>query len=195
MTKLVNGDIFDEKFRNSQTCIVHQCNCVAIIPHGLSKEIVENFGKYANGYKERKPLSKNIAMVCDRPQPGSIMFSEGSPNVIALFSQFLFGRSSSLSRYKFNDDHINKGISKDTKKDRLLYFEQALTNLVIQLVKYNNNNNNNTIDTILFPYKIGCGLAGGNWRKYKKKIRNFDRKLKEKDENRKYNVLIVKKKK
>ena len=194
MIKLINGDIFDQQYRNSQTCIVHQCNCIAAIPHGLSKNIADQFGSYANTYERRRKLSRNIAVVHDRPTPGSIDFCDGSPHVVALFAQFLFGKPPSSVKYKFTDSHINKGIAKDTEENRLRYFERALTNFKKYLIQRNNNSSgNDTIDTIVFPYNIGCGLAGGNWKNYRKKIKNFARKLQDADEQRKYTILIIRK--
>ena len=191
MTKFIKGDIFEQKYRNPQTCIIHQCNCIAILPHGLSQNIAEEFGSYANSYGRRQRLSRNIAAVSDRPEPGTLEFCKGSPNVVALFAQFSFGKP---ARYNFNfDTHIKRGCEHDTKENRMLYFKLALTNLKNFLQEDNNTifernkvyPNELTendffrksyireIHTIIFPHKIGCGLAGGEWNEYKKEIENF----------------------
>ena len=184
----IDGDIFDSRFKNQHTCIVHQCNCVAIKPHGLSESIVSNFGQYTNVYSLRKPIVKrgNIATAATRSKPGEIHICHGSPNVAALFGQFLFGSSDPNARKYWqktlnNDEELVKGYKNDTKNDRLVYFEKALDNL------FNYFNQNLKIHTIVFPYRIGCGSAGGEWPKYRHQIEKFANKLTN------YNVLIVKK--
>ena len=90
------------------------------------------------------------------------------------------GKSLLSNNKKINttfDDHIKKGIKKDTNEDRLIYFRDALANLINYLLKYNINNKNNKIDTIVFPNRIGCGLAGGNWSQYESEIKKFAIKL------------------
>ena len=180
--KQITGDIFDKKFSNPQTCIVQQCNCVALKPHGLSRDIILNFGAYADVYGLRKGNTSNIAKIEDRPEPGTIKFCHGSPNVAALFGQFLYGNSESQWKKRLVgriDNHFDKGVDLDTKPNRLIYFQKALSCLKEYLLKYNNNNNNNNLQicSIVFPYKIGCGLAGGTWKEYENEIEKFAKQL------------------
>lgn len=51
----------------------------------------------------------------------------------------------------------------DTEKMRLKWFIKGLS----KLREFNN------LESIAFPYKIGCGLASGNWKIYKKIIDRF----------------------
>lgn len=57
------------------------------------------------------------------------------------------------------------GISKynDTTNQRIIWFKSCL-NLISEIPN---------IQSIAVPYKIGCGLAGGNWEKYLDILNNF----------------------
>lgn len=55
---------------------------------------------------------------------------------------------------------------KDTYEQRETWFGEALADLATQLKEEK--------ETVAFPYKIGCGLAGGNWEKYRAMIEKFD---------------------
>ena len=176
--KLVIGDIFDKKFCNSQTCVIQQCNCIALKPHGLSKDIVTKFGAYADVYGLRKGKTENIANIEYRDKPGTIKFCHGSPNVVALFGQFMFGNVRSRTLWKNRlfgkiDTHLDDGINHDTQPNRLIYFQKALVSLNDYLLTHNKLK----ICTIVFPYKIGCGLAGGIWDDYQKEIEKFSKRF------------------
>ena len=203
--KQIFGDIFDREYRNSQTCIVHQCNCVALKPDGLSRHIILTLGNYANIYSSRKAISRNIATIDARYEPGTIKVCRGSPNIIALFGQFLFGKSSPRLQLRWGkciigkiDSHFDKGFLSDTQGNRLLYFRNGLTNLLKYLIQHNRDDDTNLkrVRTIIFPYKIGCGRTGGKWKKYKKEIRRFAKQLSLSSKRSKcipYNVYILKK--
>jgi O-acetyl-ADP-ribose deacetylase (regulator of RNase III) len=47
------------------------------------------------------------------------------------------------------------------------------------------------IDSIAFPYMIGCGLAGGFWWKYHKMIKDFAEKIEEKGKGDVYIIELV----
>ena len=143
MAQFIRGDIFSKRFRNPETCIIHQCNCITIIPYGLSKSIVKQFGEYANSYGRRLRLSRNIAAVRNRPRPGTIEFCKDRQILLHCLPNSCLVNLHDGIRIIF-DNHIKKGIRKDTKKHRLLYFKQALANLSDFLV-------NSEINTIVFP--------------------------------------------
>ena len=78
-------------------------------------------------------------------EPGTIIVKE---RIINILGQFYPGRS--------------KGIY-DTKEKRLIWFQEALDKIALI----------NDIHSIAIPYRIGCGLAGGNWKEYLDKLKNF----------------------
>nr|BDT62501.1 MAG: wsv206-like protein [Melicertus latisulcatus pemonivirus] len=179
------GNIFDKMYRKPNVCICQQCNCVTMIPHGLSLDVVREFGSYANSYGRRKRLTRNIANVETRDKPGTIDFCRGTPCIANLFGQFMFGKSKGphMIPKTHEDEHMKQWKMKDTKENRLVYFGTCLEELHKELM------NATDIDTVVFPYRIGCGLAGGDWFKYMKLIDKFTRELQTKRDNVKVFVL------
>ncbi|KAK3107265.1 hypothetical protein FSP39_010737 [Pinctada imbricata] len=139
--------------------ICHQVNCLTVKSHGLSRRIAEQF-PWADIYSFRKPLGRrNLATMETRGTPGTIQTFEGEtvPKVICLLSQWDYGKCG----------QSNRRISPytDSKENRTLWFEQCLTLLGQTNFKY-----------IAFPFKIGCGLAGGDWTTYRQLIKEFVKK-------------------
>lgn len=123
--------------------IVHQCNCVTTSAKGFAKQLFDKF-PWANEYIRRV---KNGS--CSRP--GTIVVHNmllrsvrDLPGVINMYSQVNPGRP------------VPSRLG-DGKDERLLLFESCL----------NHVSNVKDIRSVAFPHGIGCGLAGGDWRKYK----------------------------
>ena len=136
--------------------ICHQVNCLTVKSHGLSRQIAEKY-PWADIYSFRTPLGRrNLATVETRGNPGTLKIFElgTSPSVVCLLSQWDFG--------KCGQSHRQIPPYKDTEEDRLLWFEQCLHKL-----------GQTPLNTIAFPFKIGCGLAGGHWNTYCKLIMTF----------------------
>ena len=55
----------------------------------------------------------------------------------------------------------------DSAQKRKKWFQQGLDTVEEQLIS------TNKITSIAFPYKIGCGLAGGEWEEYESMISAF----------------------
>nr|GBG35402.1 wsv206-like protein, paralog 2 [Marsupenaeus japonicus endogenous nimavirus] len=179
------GDIFAPEFRKENICICQQCNCVAMKPHGLSKSIADTFGAYTNPYGRRKAQSKNIASYATRSDPGTIEICKGVPCVANFFGQYMYGKPGEYQHSSW-DTNIKDGINKDTSRDRELYFEICLNELYEELTTTHTE-----IDTVVFPYNIGCGPAGGNWTRYEEMISRFADRFTENGETN--SVRIVEK--
>lgn len=138
-------------------CIVQQCNCLSIVPHGLSMTIKQKLS--VDPYGKRRPLSKNCAVSEDRDEVGTtrIFRRKKTPHYVAcLFAQYAPGKSGF-----FFKDITNE---KDTKENRKIWFVKCLEDLSEQLKDLPD------ISSVAFPYLIGCGLAGGNWKHYNEMI-------------------------
>ena len=82
----------------------------------------------------------------------------GKRGVINLFGQNVPG--------KIERDDSNRKLSiPATKSLRLKWFDSA----VKEIAKIKD------LDSVAFPYEIGCGLAGGDWSEYRKRILNLAR--------------------
>ena len=167
--KELKGDLI----KTSVDIIVQQCNCLTIRPFGLSKSIKEKLNLCP--YSKRVGIgSKNLAVKKDRDIPGTIIIdkvnvktkiNKSYPKYVAhLFSQFAQGKPKRyyqdiVGEHGYNDDH----------DQRLEWFKQCLD-------KLGNSMNKMSLKSIAFPKYIGCGLAGGDWTKYKQVIEDFDKK-------------------
>ena len=68
-------DIFDKSNLNDKTVLIQQCNVVGRIPHGLSADFVLKLGQYTDIYSLRRGKTCNTAIVSDRPELGTISWS------------------------------------------------------------------------------------------------------------------------
>jgi len=121
--------------------ICHQCNCVSTGKSaGLAKFIFDKF-PYANTYRKRDPENART-----RSKPGTIeIMGDGSKfkrYVINLYAQYYPG----LPQYE--TDSVTK---------REEWMKQCLAQIY---------NMRDKLESIAFPKKIGCAIAGGNWDHY-----------------------------
>jgi O-acetyl-ADP-ribose deacetylase (regulator of RNase III) len=142
--ELRTGDILKAR----EDYIVQQCCCTMCKPHGLSEAIAKAF-PHGNVYASRTPLKSggNLAREECRGKPGTSVILEGKPNIACLFGQYAPGRPGSYPSF---------GVP-DTAAARLSYFGSALEDLATKIPEGS---------SLAFPFKIGCGLAGGNWKEY-----------------------------
>ena len=151
--EIIKGDILNAK----EVYIAHQCNCLTIRSHGLSKTISIKY-PWSNIYSLRRGIGRrNYAIEQDQDKPGTVTICY-SPNndkaVICMFGQWAPGKPQRFTSYP--------DYKKDTYDRRIEWFKQCLDSL-----------KNSNIPAIAFPLKIGCGLAGGNWNIYKSMIERF----------------------
>lgn len=126
--------------------LVHQCNCVTIRGAHLSANVFNRF-PHANIYFERLKSSK-------KDQPGKIIV-RGSPDdnkagraIINMLAQYYPGKSR---------------FANDTGTWRRQWFQSCLD----QIAALPN------LESLAFPYNIGCGAAGGSWQLYYDMIIKF----------------------
>ena len=151
--RYVYGDLLEMTHVDA---ICHQVNCLTVKSHGLSRLIAEKY-PWADIYSFRTQLGRrNLATLDTRGVPGTIKVFErmSNPSVVCFLSQWDYGKCGQAKRL------IHP--YKDTEDNRTLWFEQCLHEL-----------GQTHFNTIAFPFKIGCGLAGGHWNTYCKLIMNF----------------------
>jgi hypothetical protein len=145
IVKKIEGDLFDAK----ETWILQQCNCVTVRSQGLSASIDRKWG--VNPYCGRR-LTKEM----DVPGTIKIMDSDdGTKKIICAFAQWAPGKPGHYEKF------YSTPPQKDTMDQRLSWFEECLSHLDID-------------GKVAVPYKIGCGLAGGNWKDYKRVLIDSD---------------------
>ena len=150
MVSIVNGNILDYTEDNKNVFICHQTNCVTKTSAGLAKSIFDKYPE-SNIYKNNNILRTPGVYIETKTNDGKTIIHLNAQN------------------------NPGKVSNKETSYQRLEWFQSCLALLSHDI----NNNNfiNNTPEIILFPYGIGCGLAGGNWDDYLKSIGIFNQTL------------------
>jgi len=133
-----------------ESFLCHQCNCVTKRAAHLAKSVFERFS-YADVYCHRtNPEFQKAGTIEIRGNGKEQRF------VIAMFAQIYPGKS------KFPL----------SSKDGFLAREKLFYSCLAQISKIPELKN------IAFPFKIGCGAAGGNWKSYLSMIKNFEQSSK-----------------
>lgn len=134
--------------------IVHQVNCMGMMGGGIASQIRRWCPEHFDDYIDMCRLYD-----CDdherRKLMGEIVLTERKPNkyICGVFSQYNYYGDKPLTEY--------------------LYLEKALISLICEI-----NERGLKECTVAVPYKIGCGLAGGDWMiVYPIMSHLFDRKL------------------
>ena len=163
LNMIVKGDIF----KTECNYICHQCNCIAVKPHGLSFKIRSELGVCPYSSRTNTEGRHNLAIKADRPDLGSISIIQSpikNVKVVCMFGQYSYGKPGSHFYYARNETFESR--------------ERAFSDCLKEMERIPKD------AVIAFPYKIGCGLAGGNFDRYYKMIERFA-------EGRKGNVIVV----
>ena len=156
------GDLLD----GSYDIICHQVNCQGVMGAGLAKQIADKWPQVYEAYKEHIEYQKFYKT----PVLGTIKVAnivENQKWCVNMFAQDKYGHANAF--HIFTDYEA---------------FQSCLNNLYETIMIFDPDNQLGW--TIAFPYKIGCGLAGGNWLIIEPMIEEFSNKIKQ-------DVIIVKK--
>lgn len=137
----VNGNLLTYP---NLTVIGHQTNCLGVMGAGIAKQIKL---RYPNVFKEYKMLCDNH----DKDLLGECLICQTSVNT---FVANLFGE------YSFTESIAPFPEKRHTDYDAL---RTALVNMKNWCISFINENEVDVPLNIGIPYKIGCGLAGGDW--------------------------------
>lgn len=148
MLEIVRGNILyaDTKY------IAHQCNCITTKSKGLSKIIFDRH-PYADIYSSR-PEKVDYKNLPEGQKAGTIIIKGNDRDqryIINMLSQIYPGPP------KFIQSKL------DGESARIKYFIECLD----KISKIEN------LESIAFPYGVGCGLAGGNWNIYFPLLKGF----------------------
>lgn len=145
--KIVEGNLLESKAKY----IVHQCNCVTWTAAHLAYDMFKCF-PWADIYTPRRLKAENGINYYDKP--GEIIVrGDGVKQryVIAILGQYYPGKARITQQFI------------DSYKKRKDYFFSGLKK--IAEIK--------CLESVAFPFKIGCGAAGGNWDEYEELIKKF----------------------
>lgn len=136
MIEIVNGDLL----KTDLPVIAHQTNCLGVMGAGIAKSIKN---KWNDVFIQYKSLCTNIIDKHNLLGKIQLCATNDIPikYVVNLFGEYSF--TESVAPYE----------NRHTDYDAL---RNALTVLKEKLVFLN-------FDKVGIPYKLGCGLAGGDW--------------------------------
>ena len=161
------GGVLDDSLLREVDAIVQQSNCVGCDGRGLAEAVAKKFPGWGCSYagRRRMPPGNKFAITEDRAVPGTIDVRRGPPGsgtplVINAFAQYEMGGPGKYKRVPFPP-----GVN-DLAPQREGWFAQCLE-AIGQLPSKPRS--------VAFPYQIGCGLAGGNWTRYRRMIDDFSR--------------------
>lgn len=158
--QIIQKDILDAE----EPFIAHQCNCCTTRAHGLSEAIFEKY-PYANLYVQRKPTTTTANRALTPSVPGTVSVhcapQEGLPTILNMMGQYGPGKP-------FYSQKYYPSRYKDDASARLDYFQACLKELEALVDEK---------DHVAVPYKIGCGLAGGDWTRYETALRQAKTKF------------------
>lgn len=133
----------DNILQVTEGIIVHQVNCQGVMGCGLALALRNKWPIVYIEYKEMVHNAKTKSSLLGKTQLVKI---RNNLYVANMFAQCRYGRDKRYTDYEA--------------------FMFCLVNLILKRTYYHLN-----LD-IYFPYKIGCGNAGGNWNTIKTLIKN-----------------------
>ncbi|MHA1681868.1 MAG: hypothetical protein ACTSUE_13095 [Promethearchaeota archaeon] len=128
--------VFADLLNHGETYLMHQVNCTARKSHGLSKQVFTRYPS-ADIYDDRKHGRIGTGV------PGTVDVRKNE-GVINMLGQYFLGYWKTAKQ----------------KNDRFKWFKMCLSSLE-SYFRFQKK-----LVTIAFPFRIGCGLAGGDWNIY-----------------------------
>lgn len=153
---ITNGNLLNTNIN----IIAHQVNCQGVMGAGVAKQIKE---KYPAVYKDYRRLCEDTSNKMDLLGTCLISIEKENKMICNLFGQYNYGRNGTYT----NTSYLSSAIL-------------LMINMLEQI--YNIKDKTHPQLVIAIPYKIGCGLGGGNWEEVKTIFENIERS---------YNVLFV----
>jgi len=157
---IMHGDLLETPFQ----FIAHQVNCMGVMGAGLAKQIAQRYPFIYAAYRDycadwdfsEELLGKAFGVGCNDGHTGHIIYN--------LFGQYKYGR--------------------DKKYTNEAALEEALWRMIDDIRFEWSQQGDSGIGQICIaiPYKIGCGLGGGNWEEVKAIFENIEKS---------HNVLFV----
>lgn len=152
------GDIL----KSNADFIIHQTNCLGKMGAGLAFKIAKfcpsHYSDYVHLCDNHKDNPKELLgkYLITYNNMGIVM--EGTKNnIVALFGQLGYGRDKQYTDYAA--------------------LEKAFGSFINNLEKSKKEYNYTEIETVAIPYKLGCGLGGGDWSVVENIIKKYDSPL------------------
>jgi len=151
---LIEGDLLEIK----ADFIVHQTNCLTVRSHGLAAVIAKKWPQYDIYATRKAEGQRNRAVAEDRGIPGSIETFDD--HLVCFMAQWRPGKIGSKYFHVYPESD-----PPETTATRQQWFQSCLALLAQNLA--------GKAVSVAFPFRIGCGLAKGNWDVYRGMIETW----------------------
>ena len=156
MTLTYPDGVFDPRLRGHTSTVAHQVNTAETRGGGLAGAVAA-FAPYGDVFRGRQSGRDGLVPPAVRATPGSVRvdrppgngLTSGQLTFVAMYGQIYGG---------------GPGRGTDDAAHREHYFAHCLDAIVPALPR---------LESIAFPKWIGCEIAGGDWDKYERMIRQF----------------------
>ena len=141
--------LLDPKLSDFTSNLAHQINALGLKPGGLAAALIER-SPYANPFQGRDHNGTQEHLL------GTVRIDKDpskdpeNPTIFSLYAQLHGGGPGKHPH--------------DSREHRVAYFESAIADLKAKAPR---------LESIAFPEKIGCAIAGGHWHEYSSIIHNF----------------------
>jgi len=142
--KTIEGNLLD--FPGGINCIAHSCNTLNIMGGGIAKQI-----------KDRYPIAWRA----------DCMAKEVGSNTLGKYSVGYINNDEGITTHKIYNMYTQSSIGGGVRVDY-----DAFTRCFSELNRHISFHNPHTYK-LGVPYKISCGLAGGDWEKIKSILENI----------------------
>jgi hypothetical protein len=164
----VDGDLLDRNYTPcaEHWCIAQQLNTVTTHAAGLARAIAYRY-PYANVYAARRDAPGRYNYAEHPSEVGTITVSEPPPSAGAAARPVIFGLMAQRGPSKPGTRNNPFPPSQDNAALRRAWFELALRRCMAWMRKTYGTERRLALS---IPHLIGCGLAGGDWTRYRRII-------------------------
>ena len=141
--------LLDPKLSDFTSNLIHQINALGLKPGGLAAALVDRC-PYANPFEDRNQNGTQEHLLGTVRIDKDPSDNPENPTIFSLYAQLRGGAPGKHPH--------------DSREHRVAYFESAIADLKAKAPG---------LESIAFPEKIGCAIAGGHWHDYKSIIHGF----------------------
>ena len=135
----MHGDIMSPNQTGHEVLVCHQVNCMGVMGEGLAKQLRDLFPKMYLSYKTTCDRTSDKHTLLGQIDTYPVNYNGYDYTIVSIFGQERYGRSGCFTDY----DALRKAF-------------QTIRSLASPLPA-------RPATRVRIPYRIGCGLAGGDW--------------------------------
>lgn len=134
-----NGDIFSPNRTGHECVVCHQVNCQGVMGAGLAAQIRRMFPGVYDDYRKECGKAAKSSDLLGKVLFFSVKYNGFDYNISSIFGQDRYGRNGCFTDY----DALRKAM-------------EPIRVMATPFPAY-------PLTTVRIPYKMGCGLGGGDW--------------------------------